>query len=100
MPTLNLNETQTGEANDLGHPLNFFFRPDKLCMRMLASKSGIKLSLTQVELMMAIIILESIGFSATHSISNMLSMNGKNYVSHGSKISGKGTKLVNLISLF
>ena len=43
MPTSNLNETQTGEANDLGHPLNFFFRPDKLCMRMLfASKSGIK----------------------------------------------------------
>ena len=34
---------------------------------------------------MAIIILESIGFSATHSISDMLSMNGKNYVSHGSK---------------
>ena len=34
---------------------------------------------------MAIIILESIGFSATHSISDMLSMNGKNCVSHGSK---------------
>ena len=34
---------------------------------------------------MAVIILESIGFSATHSISDMLSMDGANYVCHGSQ---------------
>ena len=38
---------------------------------------------------MAIIILESIGFSATHSISDVLSMNGKNYVSMVQKFQEK-----------
>jgi len=38
-----------------------------------------------MELTMAVIILESIGFSATHSISDMLSMDGTNYVCHGSQ---------------
>lgn len=44
-------------------------------------------------LAVTIIILESIGFSATHSISDMLSMNGKNYVSHGSKNFRKRQKI-------
>ena len=34
---------------------------------------------------MAIIIIESIGFSATHTISEMLDIDGKNYVSHGTQ---------------
>jgi len=34
---------------------------------------------------LAVIVIESIGFSATHSISEMLRMNGENYVSHGTK---------------
>ena len=36
-------------------------------------------------IVMSIIIIESIGFSATHSISNMLRLNGENCVSHGTK---------------
>jgi len=34
---------------------------------------------------LTVIVIESIGFSATQSISDMLRMNGENYVSHGSK---------------
>ena len=42
---------------------------------------------------MAVIILESIGFSATHSISDMLSMDGTNYVCHGSQNFKKRTNI-------
>ena len=42
---------------------------------------------------MTVIVIESIGFSATHSISDMLRMNGENYVSHGSKNFIKNTKM-------
>ena len=42
---------------------------------------------------MTVIVIESIGFSATHSISDMLRMNGENYVSHGSKNFIKDTKM-------
>ena len=34
---------------------------------------------------MSVIIFESIGFSATHAISDMLRLNGQNYVSHGTR---------------
>ena len=44
---------------------------------------------------MAVIILESIGFSATHSISDMLSMDGANYVCHGSQNFKKRTIIGN-----
>ena len=46
-----------------------------------------------MELTMAVIILESIGFSATHSISDMLSMDGTNYVCHGSQNFKKKTNI-------
>ena len=49
---------------------------------------------------MAVIILESIGFSATHSISDMLSMGGTNYVCHGSKNFKKRTTIGNGNLLF
>ena len=42
---------------------------------------------------MAIIIIESIGFCATHSISDMLRINGLNNVSHGSKNFEKKTAM-------
>ena len=38
-----------------------------------------------MEFTVAVIILESVGFSATHSISDMLSMDETNYVCHGSQ---------------
>jgi len=34
---------------------------------------------------MAVVIIESVGFSATHSISDMLRLSGRNYVSHGTR---------------
>lgn len=42
---------------------------------------------------MAVIVIESIGFSATHSISDMLRLNGENYVSHGTKNFIKNTPM-------
>ena len=46
-----------------------------------------------MELKLAVIILESIGFSATHTISEMLSMDGANYVCHGSQNFKKRTNI-------
>ena len=46
-----------------------------------------------LEFKLAVIILESIGFSATHSISDMLSMDGTNYVCHGSQNFKKRTNI-------
>jgi hypothetical protein len=42
---------------------------------------------------MAIIIIESIGFSATHTISEMLDIDGKNKVSHGTQNFKKNTPM-------
>lgn len=53
-----------------------------------------------LEFKLAVIILESIGFSATHSISDMLSMHGTNYVCHGSKNFKKRTTIGNGNLLF
>lgn len=59
---------------DFGQKLADFFEQ---LIKQLQIQPGDKL--------LAIIVMESIGFSATHSISHMLRMNGKNYVSHGTK---------------
>ena len=42
---------------------------------------------------MSITIIESIGFSATHSISDKLRLNSKNHVSHGTKTFKNHTKI-------